>query len=344
LNAGLSQPAKGTTNWSVQVALAPGPNLIRMHSVDLAGNVSRETTRTFTYVVNVPLTVQTNGLGIVAPDLNGAQLEIGRTYRVRAVPGPGQLFTGWDGMPWQSPVLTFVMQSNLTLVANFVPNPFLTVRGTYAGLVANTNGITPGSSGYFALAVTAGGRFSGRLLLGAARHGFQGQFNLAGDAAVNVPRALAGPLNVVLHIDLTNGTDQATGSVADGNFVSEMAGDRNIFNAQLNPATQAGLRSFILERTDASGTAAAGSSRISRSGAASVRGKLGDGRVFGTASTLAKSGDYPFYLTLNGGSEVVIGWLKFPAGPVTGPSGRLLWLKTGTNAFTATLQAASAQP
>jgi len=42
-----------------------------------------------------------------------------------------------------------------------------------------------------------------------------------------------------------------------------VAGDRNVFNPQLNPAQQAGVRSFILERADDSATAAAASSNIS---------------------------------------------------------------------------------
>ncbi len=336
--------AAGTTNWSAQVSLTPGTNLVRVRCVDEVGNVSPDITRALTYVVTSPITVQTNGVGRVTPDLNGSQLEIGRVYHLRAVPGPGQVFAGWDGVASQSPGLAFVMQSNLNLVANFVANPFPAVKGTYTGLVANTNGVTPDNSGYFTLTVTTMGSFSGRLLNGGQGYGFHGQFNLAGDTTVTVRRGVLGPLAVTLHVNLTNSTDQVSGCVTDGAWISELAGDRNVFNARWNPAQQAGLRAFILKPADATtNVAARGSSRISTSGSASVRGRLCDGRAFGTASSLAKTGDYPLYLALNRGSEVVIGWLNFPAGQVSAADGTVLWVKSGTNAFSAALQAAAAQ-
>jgi hypothetical protein len=103
------------------------------------------------------------------------------------------------------------------------------------------------------------------------------------------------------------------------------------------------LRAFILERADDTAiTAATGSSLISRNGRARVRGKLDDGRVFSAASVLARDGDYPFYLSLRHGNEVVIGWLNFPAAPSPAATGTVLWVRSGTNAFAAALQAASA--
>ena len=296
------------------------------------------------YVMTGPLIVQTNGLGTVAPNLGGRQLEVGRNYRVRAVPGPGQVFAGWSGgLASDSATLNFTMQTNLTLVANFVTNPFPAVRGTYSGLVANTGSVTPDNSGYFALAVTRSGFFSGNLRSAGQRNGFSGRFNLGGDATVRVRRGLAAPLALALHVDLTNVSDSVSGSLSDGTWVSPLAAGRNVFNAWSNPAQQAGLRSFILERAQDSATAAAGLSRISASGATSVRGKLNDGRVFSTGSALAKNGDCPFYLSLNRGTEMVIGWLNFAAGQGPTASGTVLWVKTGTNAFATTLQATPGQ-
>jgi hypothetical protein len=341
---GTPQWADGTTNWSAQITLSPGVNTVVVHSVDLAGNVSPDITQTFTYVVSVPLTVQTNGAGSVVLNSNGKLLEIGKTYTIRAVPAAGQVFAGWAGMNSDSPTLSFVMQSNLTLVANFVPSPFPVVKGSYAGLVANANGVTPDSSGYFTLTVTASGAFTGKLLVGGNRYGFREQFNLAGDAVLTVNRAQLSPLTLTLHVDLSNGTDQVTGSVTDGNWTSALAGDRNVFNSQLNPAAQAGAGSLILENTDANASVvAAGSSKISTSGAIGVRGKLADGHPVGARSTLAKNGDSPFYLSLAHGNEVVIGWVNFSAGPSPLASGTVHWVRSGTNALAVTLRAASAR-
>jgi hypothetical protein len=69
---------------------------------------------------------------------------------------------------------------------------------------------------------------------------------------------------------------------------------------------------------------------------------LDDGRAFGAGSSLARNGDYPFYLSLNRGQEIVIGWLNFPAAGTPTASGTVLWVRSGTNSFAATLQAASA--
>lgn len=287
--------------------------------------------------------VQTSGLGRVTPDLNRRPLPIGKTIRLRAIPGPGQVFAGWDGSPSQSPTLIRTVQSNQTLVANFVPSPFPVVAGGFTGLLANTNAVTPESSGYFRLTVSPMGRFTGRLLSGGRGYGFHGQFALSGEAVVSVARGQLNPLTATLRVDLTNNTDVVTGSVADGGRSSGLAGNRNVFNALSNPALQAGLRSFILQpANDAGNTAATGSSRISTGGAARLRGKLWDQRAFAMASALARNGDCPFYLSLNCGSEVVIGWLNFPAGQDPTASGAVLWVGSGANASAAKLLAASA--
>ena len=342
VNGGQTQTASGTTNWSAEILLAPGKNVVQVRSVDAAGNVSSEAMRLFTYVVLAPLVLETNGSGKVIPNLDGRLLEVGRTYTAKAVPGSGQAFAGWSGAASQSPVLSFIMQSNLVLVANFVTNPFPPVRGGYAGLMADTNGVLPGNSGYFRIAMTGSGLFTGRLFVGGRGFGFHGRFDTAGDASVTVKRGRLNPLALALQVDLADGTEQITGWVTNGGWASGLVGDRNVFNARSNPAQQAGSRAFFLqEEAGAASAAAAGTSVIHRSGATRVRGKLSDGRVFSAGSLLAKNGDYPFYLSLNHGNELVIGWLNFPPTNAPTASGTVLWVRNGTNGFAATLQAAS---
>jgi hypothetical protein len=234
------------------------------------------------------------------------------------------------------------MRTNLALIAKFVPTPFPPFKGTYSGLLAGTNGVLPGNAGYFTFSVNPLGRFSGKILLGGARHGFHGQFTSAGDAVLSLPKQHQDALQVTLHLDLANGSDQVIGSLKDGATVSEISADRNVFNARFYPVQQAGLHSFALTRSDQPETAGAtGLARIARSGSSTVRGSFGDGRHFVTASTVSKNGDYPFYLSLNRGHEVVIGWLNFPIGEPSDSTGTVLWVSTGTNVFARTLQAAS---
>ncbi len=198
-------------------------------------------------------------------------------------------------------------------------NASLTIRafkGNYAGLLANTNGVTPADSGYFRV-----------------------KLNAFGDTSVMIRRSQAAPLSFALHLDTTGGTDQISGHITDGAWVSEVSGDRNVFNSRLNPAQQAGVRSFVLEQSgDNSSTAGTAARRIAQSGSTHIHGRLADLRSFSASSTLGKNGDYPFYLSFNRGSEVVIGWLNFPANQQPSSSGTVLWVKSGTNSFAKSLR------
>jgi uncharacterized repeat protein (TIGR02543 family) len=127
---GAFQVASGTTSWSATVNLAAGPNLIEVKSVDTSGNESALAARTLTNVVVAALSLSTTGQGTVTPNLNGQMLEIGKSYTVTAVPSAGYAFSNWSGtLSAATAQLTFTMQSNLVLVANFFDNtrPILTI-------------------------------------------------------------------------------------------------------------------------------------------------------------------------------------------------------------------------
>ena len=119
-NGGEWIKATNTSNWSADISLTPGTNVIRAYAEDFAGNVSATNEVGLTYVVSATLTVQINGGGSVTPNYNGVLLEIGKTYSMTAQAGAGSTFLGWSGdIITNSPTLTFVMQPNLTFVANF---------------------------------------------------------------------------------------------------------------------------------------------------------------------------------------------------------------------------------
>src|SRR5439155_4221636 len=135
------------------------------------------------------LTIQTNGAGTVMPDLNGRALEIGKVYRLKARPDSGFIFAGWEGVPQtNSAALTFVMESNLTLVANFVLNPFLPAVGAYSGVFFNTNNVLPESSGLVTLQLASSGLLSAKLAMNGTSYPFRGQFDLTGSARIPVVR------------------------------------------------------------------------------------------------------------------------------------------------------------
>jgi len=80
--------------------------------------------------------VRTTGLGTVSPNYSNAWLEIGRSYSITSAPATGFVFTNWivstnwiGGVIATGTNLQFMMQSNLTLQANFVETnkPTLTI-------------------------------------------------------------------------------------------------------------------------------------------------------------------------------------------------------------------------
>ena len=274
------------------------------------------------------VTVNISGLGSVTPNLNGKLLLVGKPVALRAVPGPGQVLASWGGaIASTASTLGFVLQSNMTITAYFVPNPFLPVQGIYAGVIADTNAANYNTSGAFSFKVTRKGAFTGKLRMLGTAGAFRGQFDIAGNATVYVPRALRTPLTLSLKLDMTNGTDEVTGIISDGAWTSSVAGDRNVFS-KLNPAPQAGLRNLALTKSLENGGALAAScaAKISVAGKVTLKGKMTDGRALTVASTLAKNGDLGCFATLPLGAEVLVGWINFPAAPSTAASGELLWL------------------
>ena len=115
------------TNWSAMVNLIVGTNTIQAYAVDNSGNVSATNSVNINVVLSTVLTVNTNGSGTVSPNYNGVPLQIFAQYSMTATAGIGCLFTNWTGgissplaVLTNSPILQFVMQSNLVLQANFV--------------------------------------------------------------------------------------------------------------------------------------------------------------------------------------------------------------------------------
>jgi len=74
------------------------------------------------YVVSGLMVVQTNGMGRLTPNCNGQWLAIGKRYSMQAQGVNGFTFTNWtsdQGVVTNGQTVSFVMQSNLVLRANF---------------------------------------------------------------------------------------------------------------------------------------------------------------------------------------------------------------------------------
>jgi len=138
--------ANNWANWSTNVTLAPGTNTVRAYAVDTSGNISTTNSATLVYILSATLTVSTNGLGSLNPNDNGALLQIGKNYSITATAGTGFAFTNWTGgtnlplaLLTNGTTVQFLMQSNLTLQANFVDTskPTLSITNLTAGQRVN---------------------------------------------------------------------------------------------------------------------------------------------------------------------------------------------------------------
>lgn len=256
---------------------APGTNTLSVKSIDAAGNESVIVSRTFTYAAMRDLTVNIAGptnSGTVASPYTGPypkviKQQVGKSYTVTAAagstPAPGFVFDKWTiggGFSAQDigvaagslelPKLTFTFREGLVLIAEFIPNSFALIAGTYNGLVRasatepDPGATTPSTSteGLFHATVQKTGSFSGKLTMDGLVLNVAGVFDNDGDArfgtkrtrTVSVSRPGKPSLVVDLFLDLTPppaGTGKLTGAVTQNyrnviTAVSEVDADRAV--------------------------------------------------------------------------------------------------------------------
>ncbi|MBL9166655.1 MAG: hypothetical protein JNN07_02865 [Verrucomicrobiales bacterium] len=125
------------TQWTSELLLSPGTNSLRAYSEDPSGNHSTTGLVRFTYVPSDFLRIQSIGRGSLTPNYSNALLQIGKLYSVTANGVGGFAFTNWvistnftEGHVSNANTLKFLMQSNLTLVANFkdITKPTLSIQ------------------------------------------------------------------------------------------------------------------------------------------------------------------------------------------------------------------------
>jgi hypothetical protein len=319
----------GTTNQFEVVAYdvnrmeSPPSNLIE-YSVPA-------TTQTITVQTNAntDFTLLVSGDGTFAQKLKNKVFKEGKQYTLTATAAKGSLFAGWvsNGMVVATtPKYTFRLGSNVVLQANFIPNPFIPVVGTYRGLFYVANDAAVESSGSFVASVTSSGAFSAKLRLGAVGHSYAGKFSLTGVALKSIPRQGLSPITVQLQLDLSNGP--MTGTISDGTWTADLVANPDIYS-KTNPAPQAGKYTLLIPGSDNASAQPGGNGfgavTVDTSGHVSLSGTLGDGTPVTSSSVVASQGQWPFYVSLYGGKGSLLGWLSFTNDD--GISGPIDWFK-----------------
>jgi len=288
-------------------------------------------------VVTSPLTIMIHGQGMVSPDLNGQSLIVGNTYTVTATPVAGFVFNGWTGGQTSSaPQLTFVMQPNLVLEANFVFNPLPSASGNYNGLFFVEDGVRHESSGAFTFRLMSSGIYSGQTQLAGKRLPFKGQFDFDGRATNTVRQAGTNNLSMELMLDVSNGSDEISGRVIDpsAGWTAKLTGDRAPVFANGNASPYSGSYTLLVTKSDETnedlgiGTGF-GTLKIDAKGKVKLSGILADGTPVAQSVPVSKAGQWPLYAALYGGKGSILSWVSVStnAAPEASLQGELSWIK-----------------
>jgi hypothetical protein len=298
-----------------------------------AGSVTSSVATLTVYVVTLPFSLSKTGGGTLTGPTNGQLLELGKAYVLKAIPAAGNLFSNWivSGQSVTEATLNITMASNLTVVANFVPTPFPGLKGAYSGLFhPATNDPPHEQSGYFTLAVTDKGTYSGKLLLNGGAFSISGALGLDLSALKTVLRK--GTNEIYVSLQLSSGLDQVTGYVSNAFWVSELFGYRARFHSSTNPATNfLGKYTMLLSGSDDAATSPLGlgcaTIAVVSSGAAAIKGTLADGTAAAQKGALAANGQLPVYVNLYRGKGSLFGWLTFTNTATNDIPGLLLWTR-----------------
>jgi hypothetical protein len=204
----------------------------------------------------------------------------------------------------------------MVVAANFVPNPFTPLVGTYEGLIYDTNGPAPQSSGFFNAKLTSAGSFSAKITLGGQNLSLSGQFSAGGSFSNGIVRKGASPLSAQLNLDIASGT--ITGLIGDGTGFTELAANRAVTSA----GATAGKYTLLIPG-GSNGVAQPGGDSyativVSSTGAISLKGVLADGTKVAQKANLLTTGQWPFYVPLYSGHGSVLSWMTFSNGVING--------------------------
>ena len=327
----------GGANWSGALNLAPGNNTVPAYAQDSQGNKSSVATINVALVPGAALAVQINGAGTVVSNYNGQLLALGQTYTMTAYPDTGYAFSNWTSSAFlasQNPQLTFLMKSNLVIVANFVAQSFVPSAASYSGLFYQTDGVQILKSGSFSATTAGNGKYSGTLQLAAGKHSFSGKFNSEGLATNQITLSPGSQLVMVLQIDISD-NKRITGTVSSGSWVAELEALRGVSGGF------AGNYTFIIPGTgDAANpqTPSGDSYAMAtvKPGATTVQASLflADGQPNGKpqpqlteSANLAQDGRWPLYASLYQGKGQILGWLTFTNTDQADLTGWVSWIK-----------------
>jgi len=307
----------GTTGWSSKFASRP----------------------TAVFVLKDQLLVQTTGKGRLSPNYSNAMLKIGQLYAMKATAAAGYLFANWivstnwvGGVTTNNATVRFVMQSNLTLCANFVTNPFIGLKGTYYGLFAETNEVrNHDRSGSFKFALAEAGTYSANFQLGAKKLSATGKFDWLGRSWLTLKPTPASNVTVALQLDVTNYSASVEGVAENQFWWAPLFGYRAPAYLGTNLSPHMGKYTVVIPGSDDPMASPGGDSygrvTVSKAGLLALSGKLADGTALSQSIPVSHGGLWALYASLHSGKGSVQGWMTFTNEDGSDINGILSWIK-----------------
>jgi uncharacterized repeat protein (TIGR03803 family) len=353
--------ANGGSNWFFAATPYPGTNILAVQSVNAGGVPSKYVQQAFFYKVTNALGLWPGGDGIGAfsggaasvkndpVPANGACLNIGEGYSITAVPMGFSLFSNWVGASAlgaftnTGATLSFVMQSNMVLTANFATNFFVPARATYNGLFANANAVAAESSGMLlSLQLATNGAFSAKLLMAAATNSLAGKFDVAGNFSTNLGSATAPGGKLYVNLTVNRAAQDIVGTVSNALWSASLTAEPAGTNL---PSARYTVLLPPADGAPANTPPGDGCAQVTNHlGMVTFSGQLADGTIFTPAAAESPNGDVPVYAGLYGNSGLLFGWINVTNLGAAAPSNTLTWIKKAartpalyTNGFTNTL-------
>jgi len=346
----LASTTNNWANWVITNSLQPGTNVFQAYSVDLIGNHSATSMATTFYVTYSTLNLLTNGAGAIKPGfankpgadlpngLSYANLVVGTNYTVTAVPNSATLLSNWTAgfstniLTLTNNPLTFVMEPNMTLTANFVSNFFAPAVGIYNGLFwsTNTNGIIEETAGMlYHLVLTNNGTYSGKLLMGGTNYSLAGRFNLSGQASNSFGTNPTPGGRLVVEMTLETASNQIAGTVSSNSWTAGLTAELGVANSFSEEDTLL----FSTSAADTTNTPPGEGYALvtNHLGMVTLAGAMADGSAFNQTVLESQSGDIPVYASLYGNTGLLIGWVNLNDVKAGAPAG-VTWIKEPSNA------------
>jgi hypothetical protein len=321
--------------------VATGAGTASVFPIELQAVNDSGTGSAFTLALTVApageLTVSVNGKGTVAKQFANSTVQaVGSSISIKATAGSGYLFTSWTDADTGNvlstePVYVFTMSTAMNLVANFVPNPFVTAKGSYLALLQGGSYL---ESGFAQIAVKPTGSFTATFNLGGVAGQVVNSFNNQGQYQGGFRLPDGRLYNAALSL--------TSGPLLSGTLTNEGDGTQIALSAEL-PAPRAdqaiaGAYTVALPAPTGSGTLPGGNGfgtvTVSKTGTVKFAGQLGDGVPLTLSSTLDSHGVWQFLFIRpagkSAGRELVLGSIAFPA--ASGTAGILDWYRTANNA------------